>query len=531
MYRVLLVEDELLVRLGLKNSIRWEKYNMEVVGDLPDGEQAFEFYKKNRPDLIITDLKMNVMDGMTLIEKIREKDSETQIIILSCLEEFDLVRKAMSMGVQDYILKLTMTEEEIDKVLTKAQGALQNRVAGSDMASSKQSNAEYTKEKYYKDFLFYSTISEESFQSFLSSYGLRIGPEKNTLCLLEIDRYEAFKSAFEDKKGLMIRVSMLNVLEEILDGFKRGEVFHDEEGRYVLIFSYRDVLSGYSMQQDLCKMIGNIKNVLSSCFNITCSVGVSSTGNGYEKLKSMYTEALSALKDKFFTGFGMTHFFGRDTLRSEVLAKMNKLKSMPQLSLILSAEEKVEFNRKVDSLLSSESWDEPQFRDYLFKLIQWILFVSHYSDDFFTSVDTSVSENFQDSETLDEIITAFSLCLSNIEKCRCSKRGMSREIEAAARFMEKNYDKDITLRQISGLVGLTPNYLSNLFKKELGVNFSDYLKSLRIELAKKLLMETSLRSYEIAEKTGFIDNTYFCKVFKKTTGKSPNEFRKRPKGD
>lgn len=531
MYRVLIVEDELLVRLGLKNSIRWEKYNMEVVRDLPDGEQAFEFYEKNRPDLIITDLKMNVMDGMTLIKKIREKDSETQIIILSCLEEFDLVRKAMSMGVQDYILKLTMTEEEIDKVLTKAQGALQNRATSSGAASSKQSDTEYAKEKYYKDFLFYGTISEESFQSFLRSYGLRIGPEKNTLCLLEIDRYETFKSTFEDKKGLMIRISMLNVLEEILGGFKRGEVFHDEDGRYVVIFSYKDMPSEYAVQQDLCKMIENIKSVLSSCFNITCSVGLSSTGSGYGKLRIMYTEALSALGNKFFIGFGMTHFWGKDTLRSEVFAKMNKLKNMPQLSLILSAEEKVEFNRKVDSLLSSESWDEPQFRDYLFKLIQWVLFVTHYSDDFFTSIDTSVSEGFQNSETLDEIITAFSHCLSNIEKSRCGKRGMSREIEAAVRLMEKNYNKDVTLKQISSLVGLTPNYLSNLFKKELGVNFSDYLKSLRIELAKKLLMKTSLKSYEIAEKTGFIDNTYFCKVFKKTTGKSPNEFRKHPEGD
>ena len=106
MYRVVIVEDEMLVRMGLKNSIQWDKFNMCVIADVANGKLAWEICQKEMPDLIITDIKMPVMDGMELIQKIREKDSEVAILILSCLEEFDLLRKAMSFGVVDYILKI-----------------------------------------------------------------------------------------------------------------------------------------------------------------------------------------------------------------------------------------------------------------------------------------------------------------------------------------------------------------------------------------------------------------------------------------
>lgn len=120
MYRVLIAEDEVFVRLGIKMSVEWEKMGMQVIADAANGQQAWDIYEKEHPDIILTDIKMPVMDGMALIRRIRERDKETRIVILSCLEEFQLVREAISMGVSDYILKLTMTPEDMEKILQKS---------------------------------------------------------------------------------------------------------------------------------------------------------------------------------------------------------------------------------------------------------------------------------------------------------------------------------------------------------------------------------------------------------------------------
>lgn len=124
MYKVVIAEDEMFVRLGIKMSVDWEKLGMEVAADVENGQQALEAWETFQPDIVITDIKMPVMDGITLIRQIRQKDERTRFIILSCLEEFNIVREALSLGVSDYVLKLTMTQEDMEKVLEKVKREL-----------------------------------------------------------------------------------------------------------------------------------------------------------------------------------------------------------------------------------------------------------------------------------------------------------------------------------------------------------------------------------------------------------------------
>ena len=108
MYKVLIAEDEMLVRTGIRASIDWEKFNMYVVDEAADGLTAWELYQQHQPDLVLTDIKMPFMDGIELIRKIRDTGSHTEIIILSCLDDFALAREAIRLGVSGYILKLTI---------------------------------------------------------------------------------------------------------------------------------------------------------------------------------------------------------------------------------------------------------------------------------------------------------------------------------------------------------------------------------------------------------------------------------------
>lgn len=110
--KILIVEDEVLVRCGLRSMVNWEKLGLDVIGDASNGKEALEIYEKEKPDIVMTDIKMPVMDGLELIEKIREQDQSTRIVLLTCYEEFSYLMRAMKLGVSDYILKLKMKQKQ-----------------------------------------------------------------------------------------------------------------------------------------------------------------------------------------------------------------------------------------------------------------------------------------------------------------------------------------------------------------------------------------------------------------------------------
>src|SRR5690606_30086065 len=178
MYKVIIVEDEMLVRMGLKNSVDWAKYHMSIEADLANGQAAWDYcMREGFPDLIITDIRMPVMDGMELIQQVRKHNKSTRIVVLSCLEEFELVRQAMALGVSNYILKLTMTEDEIATVLEAMRAELDAQGSSSTPAEQRkanQINMELIKEKYTKDFLFYGIYSAEEFEAFAIQSRLRL---------------------------------------------------------------------------------------------------------------------------------------------------------------------------------------------------------------------------------------------------------------------------------------------------------------------------------------------------------------------
>lgn len=160
------------------------------------------------------------------------------------------------------------------------------------------------------------------------------------------------------------------------------------------------------------------------------------------------------------------------------------------------------------------------------RLIQWVLGNIYPLAD--NSIDiVSVLKSVDSCETLDELLEVYRDLLLELNNTLRKKKAVCPEIAKAIKFVEQNYHHDISVQQVAEYVNLSPNYLSSLFKKEMQVNFTEFLNEYRVEKARKLLLETYLKAYEIAEKVGFNDNTYFSRVFKKVTGSNPNEFRKQ----
>ncbi len=396
------MEDEVLVREGLKSVIGWDKHVMEVVGDAANGRQALEIYERERPDIVLTDIRMPVMDGLELIARIREEDKKTGIVILTCYEEFGYLQEALRMGVSDYILKLKMKPAEIEAAMAKVKKKLdedEENGAGPDGAEEFR----LQKEEELKRYIFYHQVSIGFFRSRMERLNLAVKEKDMVLLRVVIQRYEKARLKIMDDRGMLIRFVILNTTEEIMEKYGGGETIQEGPDCFLLFMNVvNDPKDEDSWME---KMQKEISHVLSNFMGVRTVWGVSSVFQSFTELPDKYQECCQKMQDE--------------------------------------------------------------------------------------RVDLSV------------------------------------EIFEAVRYIEENLTQRLTLNQVASSINLSPNYLSSLFKKELGVGFVDYITEKRVERAKELLENTGLRTYEVAQQAGFVDESYFSKTFKRLTGKRPSAFRKR----
>ncbi len=400
--KVLIVEDEVLVREGLKSVIGWDKLGMEVVGDAANGRQALEIYERERPDIVLTDIRMPVMDGLELIARIREEDKKTGIVILTCYEEFGYLQEALRMGVSDYILKLKMKPAEIEAAMAKVKKKLdedEENGAGPDGAEEFR----LQKEEELKRYIFYHQVSIGFFRSRMERLSLAVKEKDMVLLRVVIQRYEKARLKIMDDRGMLIRFVILNTTEEIMEKYGGGETIQEGPDCFLLFMNV--VTDPKDEDSWMEKMQKEISHVLSNFMGVRAVWGVSGVFQSFTELPDKYQECCQKMQDE--------------------------------------------------------------------------------------RVDLSV------------------------------------EIYEAVRYIEGNLTQRLTLNQVASSINLSPNYLSSLFKKELGVGFVDYITEKRVERAKELLENTGLKTYEVAQQAGFVDESYFSKTFKRLTGKRPSAFRKR----
>lgn len=526
MFKVLIVEDEMFVRLGIKASIDWEKLGMEVVADAEDGQAAWTAYQEHKPHLILTDIKMPVMDGITLIEKIRERDSRVKIVILSCLEEFELVRKALVLGVSDYILKLTMSQAEMESVLNKVRNELADEVSPkADGAGG--GSSEISKETLFFNYLLYGTYTDKQFEQQISRSKIELAPVNLVSCMMEIDNYNEVQKKFDDEQGRLIRFTFLNIINELLNIYARGISLYESDNRYVIFFSFFDVEQRSKIMDMLDEILEHIKRVMKSYLNCSVSFGVSSVQNGYPSLRKLYGESINAINCKYFFGLGETIIIGRANPESIKVKVTDKLADMLESIRVIGEESCSELKMEFDAYMENFSASRAHMKKLFIRLGHWLLMTNRLNSESMSDLVMDYTQQVELCETLDQSISTFIKYLNSVYEIKTAMKSYSKEVIKVIKYVQENYDNEFSLGEIAGMVELSPNYLCSLFKKEMGIGLSEYLMRYRIEKAKYLLKNTNMKAYEVAIKVGYGDESYFSRSFKKITGMRPNDFKKK----
>jgi two-component system response regulator YesN len=518
MYKVLIVEDEMLVRMGLKATINWNELDMVVIGDVPNGQIAYEVYINEKPDIILTDIKMPVMDGIELITKIREHDEITQIIILSCLEDFNIVRKAMKLGVEDYILKLTMTNDEIIEVLKKVKAKLDKSAKKIDNLHTTTDTNKLALEQLH-DYIVYHSYSVSTIINLLNEANLRVRPDYIILCILEIDHYEKLEYMYQDERGGLIRFSILNILNEILDSYNLGVVLPDTKKQYLLVLSFKNQTNDNILYIE--KILEHIQKTFETYMSIPISITVSPMGNGYEQLPDKFNKCILAQKYKFIFGLGKITYIENINLKEISNIQAEKLKRFAEINH--------DFIRSIQSEIlklarSSEISEKKIKRAFTKWSTDYVNTRYTFTEGLYEKLD-ECNNSYLACESLDEVISCFKNLLVDNDISNDCKNGSNKEIDFVIDYINKHYSEPISVQQIATMINYSPNYLSMIFKKVYCTSLINYINKVRLENAKKLLKTTNLHQYEIAQKVGFTNESYFSYLFKKKMDVTPNDFR------
>ncbi|MEK4239959.1 response regulator transcription factor [Paenibacillus sp. FSL H7-0714] len=531
-HKVLIVEDEILVRMGLKNSIQWSKFNMIVAAEASNGQEAWDIFLKEKPDVVITDLRMPILDGMALISKIREIDKTCKIIILTCVEDFENSHKAIKYSVTDYILKLSMTWDEIDAVLRKTKVELEKTNREVSLYEASEDNKEELKQCLIKSFIDIDASEQDNLSNQVSVLEWKVKPYNLVVGIMHIDTDRNSTQSTSKEHKQIKSLAITNMLTENFERIPGSEVIYESDYRYVIIFNadslHTDIACDNQWQHGIKPILDHTESVMMMYLNASVVFGFSSLGTGFSSLKKLYHEASAALQESYFFNRENKMFYadGFNSSSPEDICNriIDAMKNNERINeLFASGMDEIE--RKVSCFLNECTIDSENIRMLFYKLINWPAEIFKLTNEMLeVSMYSCMNEIFK-CDVMEDMIEAYIRYLIELADIKSEKMIYSREVSGIVNYINTNYMKDISLGEAAQKVNKSPGYISGLFKKEMDMSFTEYLIWVRINKAKELLASTYLKLYQISENVGFTDYSYFSRAFKKQTGTRPQYYR------
>ena len=530
MLKVFLVEDEFVMREGIKNNIDWNSHGYEFCGEASDGELAFPMIQKLNPDIVITDIKMPFMDGLELSRLIKKELPFTEIIILSGYEEFEYAKEAIKIGVSQYLTKPINGEELLREVDLLAE-----------KISEKRKEREI-REKYVREM-------EENFLGERKNlFQYLVTGSKSMSELLEIsDKLSIDLSAIWYRVALVKIQSMNHARDEYSNSLVQIEqkLKAIDADRGLLVFDRN--LEGQALifkadsREELDKIqkdyLGKMRDLLGDYTQIRYFVGIGMPVNRLSELPSSFEQASHAFAHRYlvkesciwnYEEMEQNIYHDEEFNISNVNPKQLDRSKLREFLKFGDREEVIYFVEEYFKDLGPNAMKSNMFRQYI------ILDAYFCVVDFLDSLQLQKDELeplditsgiLQSEETaIKYVIRIIEKALELREKTASNRYGGI--VDEVKKYIDKNYaDEDLSLNVLASHVNFSPNHLSMVFSQQTGKTFIKYLTDFRMSKAKELLRCTGKRSSEISLEVGYKDPHYFSYLFKKTQGMTPTQYR------
>lgn len=532
MLKLLIADDEMLMRLAIRSLIDWKEQGVEIIGEASNGKEALEMAVAGQPDLIITDIKMPVMDGLQLIREASRSISGCTFVVLSNFDEFRYVREAMQLGAVDYLIKSEVSPAAVTELLhgIKRKAREDNgRSRGLALPSDYAQSLAHMKETLFKD-LISGLLEEKDAREQAEKLGVRTRPERLTVMKIHIDTFHEIRKKYVEQDEKLLRFSIVNILEEIIPGRWRKEIVALNSADYLLIVNVA-AEDGQGVQEELLRLCKGIQQTVRDFMNLSLSIGIGSVVSSFCELRASYRTADQAVRRRFFEGTGRILSLENGGPGGEA-AEAPELPGDFILAFLNILEEGNEakalsFLERARIRLTAGRASERAVREAYIRLAEAACAHLPFRSRSKTApAPVSPFEAMLHEETLEGIHRILTDFTKQIFITGEDPEEQLSHADRAAHIIQRYYAEDLSLQSVASQINVNPSYLSRVFKQEKGENFISYLTRVRIERAKAFLESRKYKVYEVADKVGYHNYTYFSKIFKKVTGVTPEEFRR-----
>lgn len=531
MYKVLLVDDEILVREAISENIKWNDLGYELVKVCENGKLAMEFLAEHPVDLVLTDIYMPYVDGMELSRYVYEKHPKTAIIIFSGYGEFEYAKQAIKYEVSEYILK-PVTAKELSEILTRLHAKLDSEQKEQEkIAMLSKAYENYTKNEALivssaLSSLVKGTRNVEESMRELHDLGISIAGSYYRIAALDIDIYSDLYEINErqKKESALMAFVVENISSELVTKDGHGLVYRDSDNRVCLLLCTNKPREFRNTAQELCS---KITEHVYEAMKLTISIGLGIYVEDLNALYLSYRSALDVLKYRYTKGKGFMCDCEEHRGNLETVIDFEEpLKNIPQALKLADWDMAKSILSDIETTIDQGFVSKDNVVSYLHRILHAVKTAVDETGGKIEQAplgEISEARNFvQAMEIVKQYSRQAMECL-----CEIGQSSGDRQAALALHYIKENYgNPNISLNSICSYLNISTSHFSNIFKENTGGTFTEVLTNIRMDKAKQLLKETTLKNYEIAERVGFSDPHYFSIAFKKMTGKTPKEYAK-----
>jgi two-component system, response regulator YesN len=538
MIKVLIVDDEEWIRLGLREQVDWSMLGLEITGEAQNGAVALELIEKEQPQIVITDIRMPKVDGLTLMENIHNSYPNILIIVISGYSEFEYARKAISFSAFDYILK-PIEEAELERILVKAVQKLKENASRESAVISLKAELN-SSSRLLRDRLLTNLVTgNESDCIEASRYvketcgGFRW--PRMVVMAFKPANFEKITEVIYEKDAQLAGFALMNVIGELLGGNEASVLFRNDSRRNELIlirgFNTDEYRSIVEETYELCE---DIITTVRKYIGFELYIGIGGEFTNLKDAPRSYAQAVEAagnaglLPDARIIHIDEVssrneYFIYPDDKEKALLYYIESGYKIQAADLIDGLFRKMEESRTAipqsirSTVLELALGIGKMLKNYncfLEELLQERNIPDRIMNGLFTSTELKQWFLAAAMKALDEIAAH-------------KKTGTKKMVDVIAEYMDGHYGAEVNLNTVSEHFFINPAYLSRIFKSTMGRNFNDYLSKRRMEAAVELLKQENLRMADISEMVGYENVNYFLKKFKEYFSCTPTEYRKK----
>ncbi len=522
MIKLLVVDDDVIIRRGISEGIPWSDHNFKVIGTAGDGETALEIIKDEVPDMIISDIRMPFMDGLELAEKVLGEHPRVKVVLLTGYEEYEYAKKAIDIQACEYLIKPINNKVLLQKAIEIGAQIEQE----TQYSRQIQEGMPLLRQRYLNKLVL--GVSIQDFQSEMSFLKLDLVRSTFQIIIIKIDDLNSPRLLKRYLEKELIKFSVQNITDELLG--RRGVTFNN--GGDELIVIYNDDLEPNELFKDAYQFAELLLDKIMSYVKTTITIGMGGAYEGYSKISKSYEEACSSLAFRHYSGTNQIISVNETGLFSNandlpLVAIKKELLSKVKLGMIKEA---LNIVNDLELELRREPLELSQIHLLAVELVIMVFQGIHeWGEEWENRKDFyAVCVELQDLETIRDIFNYMRELIKDIAMTAKNIRESLTKglVHKAMQYIDEHYqDENLSLNEVAGEVFINPTYLSIIFKREKNIKFSEYLLEVRMRKAIQLLRKEKHKTYHIAQMVGYPNPQYFSVVFKKYTGLSPTEYR------